>query len=902
MNVIEVQGTRSGDQAGPEKGREKFDDKTLTQTSQVPFYFGLSLGALMLYLKGTLQPFSAAQAAEEQSLKPDQSHHASQTDLIEAEINGICLPDPDMLFDTPHVPHIKHRPTIVLSEVSGINLHQSPYKFDSLDVQFKPLPQNEVLNSGARFNFPAIPTNDNHLGGGDGSSGGNGGGIKNPTTPTEITTPGGGGTSPPKANRAPKVTGPVMLADAFACTAVLIAITDLLKNATDPDGDHLSVRNVKVNGVLLDMVDGKYYYHGEEVGPLTINYIVTDGKLSVATTAIIDFHEKPAIVGTAGDDILLGTDCEDNMNGGDGNDRIDGYAGDDVIYGGDGDDHIVGGDGKDVVFGGDGDDIIFGGNGDDMLSGGNGNDRLFGGNGNDILQGGAGNNSLYGDIGDDVLIGGTGRNYFYDGFGKDRVDGGVGNDTVFASADANNDIYNGGGGTNKLDYSTSVSSITFDLSHRTVTGLDIGNDQAANFQVLQGGKGNDVFLATLMPIKMSVDPQVHTLPDCGTDDTTSVEPVTDVGTDGSDQPTDLTDTSQDATATDDSTAADNSSSTVTQTSSDGSATNNASDVTESINAAAEPNIDDDSDANSGVSGHVGTTYLGGAGHDTLDYGLATASITIDIARGLARGAEIGTDYFTSIESFKTGSGDDFFRGAGKALALHMTVKDAPDVPEGIDGNQSHTTQNDLLNPIDLSDNSGDLITGSAADQDFAGGEGFDTLDYSGAKYSITVNIASGTANGQDIGADVFSGIEHFIGGSGDDNFIVSGGIHVLDGRGGEDVFEFLAPPDSINTITTIAQICGFEVGDILRMSKYDIFDRSDAEGEDNFNAAYAMLHSGTADPSESGIPSQFRIQHEGTDQLHKTVLEADLDQNGSFETTIEIEGIHHLTISSSLLA
>ena len=72
-----------------------------------------------------------------------------------------------------------------------------------------------------------------------------------------------------------------------------------------------------------------------------------------------------------------------------------GYAGDDILVGGVGDDDFDGGDGKDTLAGGDGNDV---------LRGGADADRLQGGAGDDVLDGGLGADTIYGDIGYDTLV------------------------------------------------------------------------------------------------------------------------------------------------------------------------------------------------------------------------------------------------------------------------------------------------------------------------------------------------------------------------------------------------------------------------------------------------------------------------------------------------------------------
>jgi hypothetical protein len=65
---------------------------------------------------------------------------------------------------------------------------------------------------------------------------------------------------------------------------------------------------------------------------------------------------------------------------------------------------------------------------------------------------------------------------------------------------------------------------------------------------------------------------------------------------------------------------------------------------EEQSAAATDSVDDSCD--------------GGDGQDRLDYSTATFSITVDLGRGTAEGAEIGRDMIAAFEEIVTGSGSD----------------------------------------------------------------------------------------------------------------------------------------------------------------------------------------------------------------------------------------------------
>ena len=863
MSIINVQGTRSEESKAAPQGRERYENKDEKNPSNAPYYAGAAISALILYLKESMaDPFTGHGPREE---KP--YHHPNDaaqkgngeiTDSVTAA-NGQLQQIADHLHNSQGSggasKHKSHPSSTVFPSDDPAWNPRNQYHPDSMDIQFKGHSYLRNDDSLIARNFSAVSTNDNRIGNVNSpASPGGGGSSSGPVTkPDKPVTPEKKPDTPPvKKNHAPVVSGKVHLTDQFACTNIAIVIAELLRNATDADGDVLSIKGVKVNGVLLQQVGGDYMYHGEDVGPVTINYLVTDGKLSVAATAEIVFNEKPPIIGTDGDDILLGTACDDQISGGAGDDRIDGGAGNDVIYGGFGDDRIVGGDGNDVIYGGAGNDVLWGGIGNDVLSGGDGNDRLFGGLGNDILRGGSGNDTLFGDQGNDVLIGGSGRDFIYDGSGKDHVNGEAGNDTIFASADSENDMFDGGAGVNKLSYATAQKSIVFDLVKGTVTGADIGQDKAANFQILEGGSNNDTFIAA-MKIQMSPPPAAHL------------------------------ETASHSTLTDDAS--------VPQSSDDQYHT--------------EAGDDDDGRDIPVAVANEGNTYLGGGGTDKLDYSQSHQAIVIDIPHSIAHSAGMETDHFSSIEIFVTGSGDDTFVAAGANAQIHMTMTDAPDLPEDPESCAPSATGDESANAIDLSDQSKDTVSGAAANQHFSGGEGIDKLDYSDAKSSITINLATGVATGQDVGTDTFDGIEHFVGGSAADTFVIGKGNHILDGNGGDDMFEFLSP-NSGSDSSSSTHIADFRVGDKLRMSAYDLYDDlydlKNRNDSDLFKNGYTDKQDLVPTTMNPDIAVPVHIRFAAVDGHRTTYVEADLDHNGSYETSIELDGNHHLTMMAMHVA
>jgi Ca2+-binding RTX toxin-like protein len=321
-------------------------------------------------------------------------------------------------------------------------------------------------------------------------------------------------------NRPPVVGGPVRLHDVFAGQAVLIALSQLLQGASDPDGDPLVVMNVSVDGAPAIHTGSSWSVETMPgtLGRVSFSYDVTDGETLVSQTAYFDIVRNVVVL-TPCDDLFAGTPYDDDIDGLAGDDIIAALAGNDLVVGGAGDDHIDGGDDDDDLFGNDGDDVISGGKGKDTISGGNGNDRLFGdagddivigdagddylaggeghdildgGDGDDTLDGGGGNDGLDGGDGNDTLRGGIGDDVLDGGKGNDDIEGGDGNDTVVADAGA--DVIDGGEGTDTITFAGSSDDVNIDFICGTVESYQSGKDRVSNIETAIGGDGDDLFV------------------------------------------------------------------------------------------------------------------------------------------------------------------------------------------------------------------------------------------------------------------------------------------------------------------------------------------------------------------------------------------------------------------------
>lgn len=645
-----------------------------------------------------------------------------------------------------------------------------------------------------------------------------------------------------RSNRAPVVSGPIQLYDAFGCTAILIGLADLLRHASDPDGDALSVRNLTVSSGTLTQAGEGWLYDPSSMGDIVFTYEITDGSLAALQTAHLTVRAAPPILGTDGDDIIVGVGCADRIDGGPGDDIVDARGGADVVEGGAGRDHIVAGDGDDTVVGGAGDDIIFGGRGDDRVWGGDGSDRLFGeegedvlhgetgddlvfgGDGDDLAFGGSGGDAIHGEAGDDVIdgeagddrltggdgddtvLGGDGSDLIEGGAGRDLVGGGQdadvvggggGDDVVIGDADRADDVYDGGEGLDALDYSAATCAIEADMAAATAAGFDIGRDTATNFEILVSGTGDDRIV-----------------------DGGSIGVIRSAGGD------------------------------------------------DSVAAAADGRDD---------------IYDGGAGCDIIDYRAAIDAVVADLGGGTVAGNDIGSDRIRNFEGFLAGAGDDTIWGGDAGETIHGMGGD-----DAIDAGAGDDIVRDGAGADTVAAGEGDDSVEACADggdDAYDGGTGTDTLSYAATAAGVTVDLQSKAVTGVEVGRDTIDGFEKIVGGSGGDTFVAHGGPVSFHGGKGDDLFDF-SQLDGAELAGQVAyEILDFVVGDRIRVSRYEIFEEVVDTLEDRFEDVYGD------DLDDDDMP--IRIRHERTDEMRRTYVEADMDRNDHYELSITLHG-HHL--------
>lgn len=664
--MITVKATKQS--CGPAKqSRDDFVEQDNRKGRFVPVVFLLLLASGVAYLRSFLSIRAETQDDEkhEETAKDDGEDIATEDEQIGA------MTDDDVTGSTDRRRGSSsgEEPVRIVLSLEAESALQNDFVKPDLGGQERAPVVRLVTDAFGEPVRPAIDTRSAPQSGDAGRIGGGGGGggggdergnaglpqLAGPADPLpSVIVP----VSDPSRNRAPRISGSVYLRDTYGCQAFLISMLALLAGASDADGDSLRVVGVSANwGTISQNADGDFSFVHDAglLGPVKLTYFVTDGFAVVPQVAYFNVVTAPPIVGTNGDDNLLGTQCADTIDGRDGDDNIDARDGNDLIVGGAGDDHIVAGLGNDVVYAGEGNDIVFAGAGNDIVFGGAGNDRiygddgddtlmgedgndvLFGGAGNDIILAGAGDDMAQGDAGNDTLDGGDGNDkldggqgadvliagagndvikggdgddVLFDGAGSDLVDGGTGDDHVVAAADGESDIYDGGADADTLDYTMSRAGLTVDLTLGVAFGDDVGSDEVANFESVIGGAGDDFIRAASASLSMD---------GAAGNDTLTGGAGDDIVADGT-----------------------------------GDDVVHAGEGNDLVLAAADTAND---------------VYDGGAGHDTLSYATATLSVTVDLARGNARGQDIGSDLIDSFEKIIGGSGDDHLISGSGSVSM-----------------------------------------------------------------------------------------------------------------------------------------------------------------------------------------------------------------------------------------
>ncbi|HEV7319261.1 MAG TPA: calcium-binding protein [Ensifer sp.] len=487
-----------------------------------------------------------------------------------------------------------------------------------------------------------------------------------------------------------------------------------------------------------------------------------------------------------------------------------------------------------------GDNIITAGASDDFLTGGAGADELIGGSGNDTavyagqvtlnLKTGAHTGEAAGDTFNSIEI----------FSGSNLNDTFVGNGTAVT--------FNGGGGTDTVDYSASASAVTVTLGAAGVTTVGSGGDAQGNSllnieqvigsalndtlgssattsQTLQGGAGNDTYLVTSQNITISEaagngDDEIRTtansysmaafanverLTFTGTGAVTLTGNAGDniitagsgndvlIGGGGADQLIggSGTDTASYVTAT----------SGVTVNLTTGVHTSEAAgDTFDSIEVFVGSNFNDTFFASVGIDNLNG----GGGTLDTIDYSLSNAAVNVNLTTNAVSGGDAAGDVLSNFE-----------RVVGTSFADTLASSTA-----------GHSLAGGVGDDIYIVGNQGVVVTEAA-------GEGADeirtTLNaYSMAGYANVEKLTfTGTGNTSLTGN---AGDNILTGGSGNDVLVGGAGSDQLIGGAGTDTASYISAAAAI----TLNLKTGIHTGDAAG----DTFDGVEGFAGSNFNDTF----------------------------------------------------------------
>ncbi|MEO5619858.1 MAG: cadherin-like domain-containing protein [Cypionkella sp.] len=297
------------------------------------------------------------------------------------------------------------------------------------------------------------------------------------------------------------------------------------------------------------------------------------------------------------------------------------------------------------------------------------------------------------------------------------------------------------------------------------------------------------------------------------------------------------------------------------------------------------------DGNDLLKGEAGNDHLyGGNGTDTLDGGIgddqlsggAGDDVLLDSAGSDTITGDSGRD---TVIAALDGANDVFSGGseaqtpaAGQNLAIeiHQTLHHKEICP----GDQSSAdgTSAEAADPRVMSDQAVALTEE-------------DTLDYSAATLSLTIDLVTGKIESAEVGTDSIEGFEVVIAGSGDDLFILGTTGYVLSGGEGNDRFNFVATQTAEHFGIASFQIMDFRPGDVVETLKFEVHEAPESVDPGLLDVADQEL-------TDMGSLSKFHISFEGLDAEACTVLTLD-DSDDQLAGIVTFHG-HHILVFHEL--
>jgi Ca2+-binding RTX toxin-like protein len=554
-----------------------------------------------------------------------------------------------------------------------------------------------------------------------------------------------------------------------------------------------------------------------------------------------------------------------------GNDALTGTSGNDVIDLLAGNDSYLGLDGNDAILGNDGNDTIYGGNGADSIAGGNDNDVIFGEAGSDTIDAGAGTS-------DSIRYNQTGGEAITATITSSGGNTGINTATVSTATQGTDSIQG---------FEALIGSINGDLI--TVTTAATRNVNLFLF----GGAGNDTIIDNYLQNGVFADYNTSSANLTGG---ISVDLTSGIATDGfggidslvgitAVNGTSFADTMLGSASNDrfrgwqgndlmdgrggTSDMADYAANAASQAVSVNLATGSANDglggtdtlisIEQVRGGAGDDRLIGDSNNNT-FRGNGGNDTIDGAGGtgDAVEYGFATAAVSVNLATGQAQDGQGGIDSLVGIENVYGsayadtligGNGNDYLRGdAGKDTldggAGTADVAQYANATTGITANmvtgivQDGQGGTDSLAGIEqiwgsgfndsmLGGNGADFFVGSTGADTFDGGLGVDAVNYfiyttnfGSPTQGVSVDLATGTALDAFGGLDRLFGIEIIEGSSFADTITGGAGNDIIRGNGGADSLSGGAGNDQIYAFgpSDVARLDGGAGNDLLQGS------------------------------------------------------------------------------------
>ncbi|WP_027998190.1 beta strand repeat-containing protein [Sinorhizobium arboris] len=476
------------------------------------------------------------------------------------------------------------------------------------------------------------------------------------------------------------------------------------------------------------------------------------------------------IVGGAGDDTIIGDAATNTFRGGLGADVLDGGAGSDTADFSDKTQSVVlalnGAADAVATVGGMAEDTVrnienvIGGSGNDQFTGDAAANTFRGGLGADLLDGGAGSDTAdYSDKTASLVVTLAGANaatVFVGGVAEDtlrnieNVIGGSGND-VFAG-DGFQNLFDGGAGSDTVDYSASAKGIAVTLNGANDAKVIVGNaaeDTLRNIENVTGSAVADVITGDL---------QANILIGGGGGDLLKGGGGQDIidGGAGSDT-ADFSDKTAGVVLT--LAGAANAIATV-----GGVAEDTIRNIENIFGGAGADVLTGDGGSNTIRGGAGADTLDGGAGVDTADFRDKTKSVVVTLDGSNFASVRVGGVTEDMIRNFENIAG----------------------------GSAADTLTGDSLDNVLIGNDGADTLKGGLGNDVLDGGNGTDTADYLEKTEAVSVTL-NGTTNATvlvgGVAEDIIRGVENILSGSGDDTLIGDAANNLFRGALGADFID-----------------------------------------------------------------------------------------------------------------